>query len=131
MKGKAKNLSAENIARAALEELNRVGLDGLTVRAVAQALDVQAPALYWHFKGKQELLDAMAAIIFVEAVSDLEGPRRATEWHEWAADCARRLRQVPCWMKGTFSNKRRSAPRGSSSRRLSTLKTIVARRGSV
>ena len=39
--------------------------------------------------------------------------------------------QVPCWMKGTLANNRRSAPRGSSSRRLSTLNTMVVRRGSV
>jgi AcrR family transcriptional regulator len=37
-----------------------VGLDGLTLRAIARELDVQAPALSWHFKDKQALLDEMA-----------------------------------------------------------------------
>lgn len=44
----------------ALRLLNEVGLEGLTLRAIAAELDVKAPALYWHFKDKQALLDEMA-----------------------------------------------------------------------
>lgn len=48
------------VARTALDVLNEVGLDGLSLRAIAGRLDVKAPALYWHFKDKQALLDEMA-----------------------------------------------------------------------
>ncbi len=48
------------MAVAALGLLNEVGLEGLTLRAIAKELDVKAPALYWHFKDKQALLDEMA-----------------------------------------------------------------------
>ncbi|MFE0172647.1 TetR/AcrR family transcriptional regulator C-terminal domain-containing protein [Streptomyces sp. NPDC059002] len=48
------------VARTALDLLNETGLEGLTLRAIAQRLDVKAPALYWHFKDKQALLDEMA-----------------------------------------------------------------------
>lgn len=48
----------------ALRLLNEVGLDGLTLRRIAKALNVQAPALYWHFKNKQELIDEMATEMF-------------------------------------------------------------------
>ncbi len=48
------------MAEAALGLLNEVGLEGLTLRAIAKELNVQAPALYWHFKNKQALLDEMA-----------------------------------------------------------------------
>lgn len=48
------------MAGTALDLLNETGLEGLTLRAIAQRLDVKAPALYWHFKDKQALLDEMA-----------------------------------------------------------------------
>jgi AcrR family transcriptional regulator len=53
-------LDRRRVADAALELLNEVGLEGLTLRAIAKELDVKAPALYWHFKDKQALLDEMA-----------------------------------------------------------------------
>jgi TetR/AcrR family tetracycline transcriptional repressor len=80
------------VVRAALGLLNEVGLDGLTLRRIATELDVQAPALYWHVKNKQELLDEMAAMIFADALSGLETPRRGESWVDWTAETARRLR---------------------------------------
>ncbi|MEU6989770.1 TetR/AcrR family transcriptional regulator C-terminal domain-containing protein [Streptomyces sp. NPDC046465] len=53
-------LDRTRVARTALDLLNETGLEGLTLRAIAQRLDVKAPALYWHFKDKQALLDEMA-----------------------------------------------------------------------
>ena len=43
----------------ALQLLNEVGVDRLTTRALAIRLGVQQPALYWHFKSKRALLNAM------------------------------------------------------------------------
>ncbi|RLV51041.1 TetR family transcriptional regulator [Nocardioides mangrovicus] len=48
-----------DVVRAALEQLDDGGIDSVTVRAVAQRLGVKAPALYWHVRNKQELLDEM------------------------------------------------------------------------
>jgi AcrR family transcriptional regulator len=53
-------LDKKQVADTALRLLNEVGLEGLSLRAIAKELDVQAPALYWHFKNKQDLLDEMA-----------------------------------------------------------------------
>ncbi|GAA0303001.1 TetR/AcrR family transcriptional regulator [Streptomyces polychromogenes] len=53
-----------------LRLLNEVGLDGLSLRAIAKELDVQAPALYWHFKNKQELLDEMATEMYRRMTAD-------------------------------------------------------------
>ncbi|WP_406275936.1 TetR/AcrR family transcriptional regulator C-terminal domain-containing protein [Nocardia sp. NBC_00881] len=86
-------LDAQSIAEAALGLLDGVGLDGLTMRKVAAALDVQAPALYWHVKNKRELLDAMARTVFVSAVDGIEAPRRGQSWQDWLVDLASRLRQ--------------------------------------
>jgi TetR/AcrR family tetracycline transcriptional repressor len=87
-------LTAEVIARAALGLLNEVGLDGLTMRLVAKELGVQAPTLYWHLKNKQELLDAMADLIFAEAAAGLEAPARGVPWDDWAAERVGRLRDA-------------------------------------
>ncbi|WP_227979388.1 TetR/AcrR family transcriptional regulator C-terminal domain-containing protein [Nocardia spumae] len=85
-------LDAVVIGEAALGLLDEVGLDGLTMRKVAGALNVQAPALYWHVKNKRELLDVMARAVFVEAVSGVEAPRRGVTWQDWIAELAGRLR---------------------------------------
>lgn len=90
--GVAMRLDRTVVVRTALDQLNEVGLDGLTLRRIAAELDVQAPALYWHVKNKRELLDGMAAMIFADALSGLEVPRRGESWVEWTAETARRLR---------------------------------------
>ncbi|MFG1669704.1 TetR/AcrR family transcriptional regulator [Streptomyces sp. Y7] len=57
-------LDRRRVADTALALLNEAGLDGLTLRAIAKELDVKAPALYWHFKDKQALLDEMATEMY-------------------------------------------------------------------
>lgn len=57
-------IDRRQVVDTALRLLNEVGLDGLTLRRIAKELNVQAPALYWHFKNKQELLDEMATEMF-------------------------------------------------------------------
>ncbi len=58
----------ELIVRTALTLLDDVGLEGLTMRRLAEALKIQAPSLYWHFPNKQALLDGMADAIFGDVV---------------------------------------------------------------
>ncbi|MFE9454168.1 TetR/AcrR family transcriptional regulator C-terminal domain-containing protein [Streptomyces sp. NPDC006739] len=74
-------LDRRRVADAALRLLNEVGLDGLTLRAIAKELDVKAPALYWHFKDKQALLDEMATEMYRRMVAGtaLDG---ADTWRE-------------------------------------------------
>jgi AcrR family transcriptional regulator len=79
--------------RTALVLLDEVGLDGLTVRRLADALGVQNPALYWHFKNKQELLDRMAATMLHDAFGALEEPVDLP-WPEWLMALARAFRQA-------------------------------------
>ncbi|MGC0411660.1 TetR/AcrR family tetracycline transcriptional repressor [Streptomyces sp. SAI-195] len=57
-------LDRRRVADTALKLLNDVGLDGLSLRTIARELDVKAPALYWHFKDKQALLDEMATEMY-------------------------------------------------------------------
>ena len=85
-------IDLNRIAHVSLDLLNEVGLDGLTMRTVATRLEVKAPALYWHVKGKQELLDRMAEGMVVEAVEGLEAPRRDESWEDWVLAATHRLR---------------------------------------
>ncbi|MFC3448844.1 TetR/AcrR family transcriptional regulator C-terminal domain-containing protein [Amycolatopsis speibonae] len=62
------SLTRQDIVRAGLRLLNDVGLNGLTLRLIAQELGVKAPALYWHVKNKQELLDEMATRMYADAM---------------------------------------------------------------
>ncbi len=78
------------VVREALRLLNEVGLDGLTTRRLAEALGVQGPALYWHFKGKQELIDEMAKALLADAFEPLDP---AMPWDEWLCEGARRMRR--------------------------------------
>ncbi|MFP2907911.1 TetR/AcrR family transcriptional regulator C-terminal domain-containing protein [Pyxidicoccus sp. 3LFB2] len=53
-------IQREQVVRAAWTLVDEVGVEALTMRALAQALAIQAPSLYWHFPSKQVLLDTMA-----------------------------------------------------------------------
>ncbi|MEU6505566.1 TetR/AcrR family transcriptional regulator C-terminal domain-containing protein [Streptomyces sp. NPDC046942] len=65
-------LDRRRVADTALRLLNETGLDGLTLRAIATELDVKAPALYWHFKDKQALLDEMATEMYRRMLAGTE-----------------------------------------------------------
>ncbi len=52
-------LTASGILDAALDLIEREGLDALTMRALADRLDVTATALYYHYAGRDELLAAV------------------------------------------------------------------------
>ncbi|MFE2275959.1 TetR/AcrR family transcriptional regulator C-terminal domain-containing protein [Streptomyces sp. NPDC059454] len=84
-------LDRRRVADTALELLNQVGLDGLTLRAIARELDVKAPALYWHFKDKQALLDEMATELYRRmAAQDSSAPDDT--WQERLVKTNRDLR---------------------------------------
>ncbi|MDR2477053.1 MAG: TetR family transcriptional regulator [Treponema sp.] len=53
-------ISREAVVHAAIDILNREGLERLTMRSLAGALGIKAPALYWHIKNKQDLIDQIA-----------------------------------------------------------------------
>lgn len=80
----------------ALRLLNDVGLDGLTLRRLAKELNVQAPALYWHVKNKQELLDEMATAMLREmSLPEVaSGALAEMSWQELLGEMGRRLRRA-------------------------------------
>ncbi|PZR71867.1 MAG: TetR family transcriptional regulator, partial [Stutzerimonas stutzeri] len=53
-------LKQEHIIEAAFRLLDESGIEGVSLRKLACNLGIRAPSLYWHFKSKQALIDAMA-----------------------------------------------------------------------
>jgi TetR/AcrR family tetracycline transcriptional repressor len=84
-------LSREQVLAAALGLLDEAGLEQLTMRRLAAALGVQNGATYWHFRSKQDLLEAMADTLLagLTAGLDTESP-----WTERITELARRLRRA-------------------------------------
>jgi len=86
-------MDRESVAAAALELLGETGLEGLTLRRLAAKLQVKAPALYWHFRDKQELLDEMATVVLRDLAGKIHTPRRM-RWDRWSMEYGRTLRRV-------------------------------------
>lgn len=84
------------VARTALRLLNEVGLEGLTLRGIAKELDVKAPALYWHFKDKQALLDEMATEMLRRMTADLAEASPPADWREAYAAAMRGCGHISC-----------------------------------
>jgi AcrR family transcriptional regulator len=78
----SRGLNKASIVRAALDLLDEGGLEGLTVRAVASRLGVQAPALYWHVRSKQDLLDEMATEIWRQVGLELAALPPDLPWRQ-------------------------------------------------
>jgi TetR/AcrR family transcriptional regulator, tetracycline repressor protein len=89
-----RGLTKAAIVAAALDALDETGLDGLTVRVVADRLDVRPPALYWHFVSKQDLVDEMATEIWRQVTAGMKALPADIRWDEAMAEFARITRQT-------------------------------------
>jgi TetR/AcrR family transcriptional regulator, tetracycline repressor protein len=87
-------LDRQLILSQAFAVLNEGGLESLTLRRLAARLGVQAPAIYWHFKNKQELLDEMGTQVFREALLESPASDDALSSQEWALRYALGLRRT-------------------------------------
>ena len=69
-------VTPDRIADAALRVIDAEGLDGLTVRRLAQELGVGTMTLYWYVQNKDEVLDLVAD----RMLAGIETPPLATPW---------------------------------------------------
>ncbi|WFE50083.1 TetR/AcrR family transcriptional regulator C-terminal domain-containing protein [Micromonospora sp. WMMD1155] len=90
-------LTLDRIVGTAVTVLDEHSIEGLTMRSLAQHLDVTATALYWHVRTKDDVLDLAVDRIFggvpIPAISDdwledirvlVRGWRAAMLGHPWA-----------------------------------------------
>jgi AcrR family transcriptional regulator len=71
-----KPLSSARVLQAAVALADEAGLDGFSMRGLAQELGVVPMALYKHVANKEELLDGMVDIVF----SEIELPSGDLDW---------------------------------------------------
>jgi AcrR family transcriptional regulator len=84
-------ITREGIVAAALRILDAEGLDGLSMRRVAEELDTGAASLYWHVGSKDGLLDLLLdEVIGEQTIPDPEPER----WQEQIKEVAREQRAI-------------------------------------
>ncbi|MEV0802248.1 TetR/AcrR family transcriptional regulator [Kribbella sp. NPDC050281] len=81
----AAGISVTAIADAALTVIRGDGVDGLTMRSVAERLNVRAPSLYHHVHNKDELLDLVARNAFDQFTGDNAAYKRVRSVDQWIA----------------------------------------------
>lgn len=80
-------LTRARVLSGALELADREGLDALTIRALAAALNVRPMSIYHYVSTKDELLDALVDAVFAELyVPTTQG--------EWRAELVRRAQSL-------------------------------------
>jgi TetR/AcrR family transcriptional regulator, tetracycline repressor protein len=87
-------VNREIVVQAGLKLLNEVGLEQLTLRRLAKELKIQAPTLYWHFKSKEALIDAVATLVLAEGAPGLVPSKSANDWKTWVKAFGIGLRQT-------------------------------------
>ena len=83
-------VTRDDVVHTAIQLLQEVGLDGLTLRKLATELGISAPTLYWHVRDKRELLDLMAEAMIHDHRARQPAMAEGLEWWEVIAEGARR-----------------------------------------
>ena len=69
-------LTRDGVLAKAVELADHVGADALTMRKLADALDVKPMSLYHHVANKEAILDGMVDVVFSEIASPAPPPPR-------------------------------------------------------
>jgi AcrR family transcriptional regulator len=89
--GKADSgLSKEKIVAAAIEQIDRNGLMGFSLRDVARSLGVYPSAVYWHVQTRDDLL----ASVVEATMADVAPEPGKLAWQEWFRRLFSRCRDV-------------------------------------
>jgi TetR/AcrR family transcriptional regulator, tetracycline repressor protein len=112
-RGRRTGLSAEAIVALAIRLADKDGLEALTMRRLATELAVTPMALYWHFRDKNALIEAMAehaieGIVIVDAAdapwqdrlrAALESTLTVLAAHPWLTTMRRRMIPTPNYLR--------------------------------
>jgi AcrR family transcriptional regulator len=84
-------VTADDVVAAAIDIVDREGVDALTIRRVAEACGLSPMGLYRHVRDKDDLLDRIVDAVVGPGLQDLQasGP-----WDQQVADLFRYLRRL-------------------------------------
>ncbi len=102
-------LSRERVLRAAVALADAHGIDAVTMRRLAEAVDVKPMSLYHHLANKDEVVDGMVDAVFAE----IELPPAELGWEEAArlrARSARRVLSAHPWAVPLLESRRSPGP---------------------
>jgi AcrR family transcriptional regulator len=74
--GRPARVTREQVLRAAMALADRVGVEGLTMRAIGREVGIEAMSLYRHVRDKEDILDGIVDLVYEE----IEVPPAAHEW---------------------------------------------------
>jgi len=69
-------LSRERVLQTAIKRADQGGIASLSMRKLGQELGVEAMALYYHFRNKDEVLDGIIDLVF----SEIDLPPSGADW---------------------------------------------------
>lgn len=102
-------LSRDRVLRGAIAHADAAGLEGFTMRRLAEVLDVAPMALYRHVENKDDLIDGMIDLVFAEIVL----PPADLPWAPWMRARAIAVRDALMrhpWAIGLMQSRRRPGP---------------------
>jgi AcrR family transcriptional regulator len=102
-------LSRERVLKVAIAHADAGGLDALSMRKLADQLDVAPMALYRHVANKDDLIDGMVDVVFSEVGLPSIGP----DWRTATRQRAMSLRDVLArhrWAIGLMESRRNPGP---------------------
>jgi AcrR family transcriptional regulator len=79
-------LSLERIVATAIDLLDAQGVDGLTMRRLADRLGAGAMSLYWHVGNKEKVFD-----LALDSVLEYRGPVQSVESQDWRGEIVHML----------------------------------------
>jgi AcrR family transcriptional regulator len=88
------SINAEEIIHGAFEVARRVSLDQLSMPSLAEYLDVGVTSIYWYFRKKEELLNAMTDVAADKLVALMPPVRAEDTWQQALLEYFRSDRQI-------------------------------------
>jgi AcrR family transcriptional regulator len=102
-------LSRDRVLRGAVAVADAGGIDGLTIRSLAQSLGVKPMAVYYYVANKEEILDGIVDLVF----SEIELPAVGGDWRaelRRRAHSARRVLRAHPWAIGLMESRTSPGP---------------------
>ena len=106
-------LSAERVLDAAVRVADEQGIDALTLRRLAEVLDVHPTSIYNHLPSKDAILTGLAERLIEEAAL----PMAFAHWQDWVRSFAVAMRRIALAHPGAFAVFTRVPATGETSTR--------------